>query len=456
MASGRLYGRVCALRRADRRLVRLEIRKRGEEVGTSELLAPALAAAEAWFSEIDENTSPFEAETEQRRKVAIFTQSMCRVMRQSDVGEYVDEGPGFSLHASGDIGAIGAHYLYETCKRYKHTVFGDIGRWAHNIGYEAIACGQDMVQCAKTERQCLNSCSGVDNSDLNYDFHTIVGITELGVISLGAEGHAAAEANCSIKNTILEVPAFGGGEAFKTFAARLRVRSGMTAISSAWCTKSPLSCGVIQRTLERSPGLVYVNGAFRHRYDLVPPSPPPPPDPPPITLRYGPDPPSPPPPPLSPPPYFINAKNAFRCPRSPTSASTTPSSASTTPSRGARQLPLRPPRRRRAPPRVLVLRPRGRPAPAAAAVHEQQLALGELNLASSATGSASSRSQAPRKTDRAMERRHGNAIAKTQALIDSWARTTRSCADAATPSARWRRPEPQGAGCSSATPTRSR
>ena len=69
-----------------------------------------------------------------------------------------------------------------------------------------------MVQCAKTERQCLNSCSGVDNSDLNYDFHTIVGITELGVISLGAEGHAAAEANCSIKNTILEVPAFGGGK----------------------------------------------------------------------------------------------------------------------------------------------------------------------------------------------------------------------------------------------------
>jgi hypothetical protein len=54
----------------------------------------------------------------------------------------------------------------------------------------------------------------------------------------------------------------------------------------------------------QSPGLVYVNGAFRHRYELVPPSPPPPPDPPPRTLVYGPDPPSPPPPPLSPPPYY--------------------------------------------------------------------------------------------------------------------------------------------------------
>ena len=35
-------------------------------------------------------------------------------MRHSDVGEFVDEGPGFSLHADGDIGAIGAHYLYES------------------------------------------------------------------------------------------------------------------------------------------------------------------------------------------------------------------------------------------------------------------------------------------------------------------------------------------------------
>ena len=60
------------------------IRKRGEEVGTSELLAPALAAAEAWFAEIDEDTSPFEAETEQRRKGAIFTQSMCHSARASN------------------------------------------------------------------------------------------------------------------------------------------------------------------------------------------------------------------------------------------------------------------------------------------------------------------------------------------------------------------------------------
>ena len=57
----------------------------------------------------------------------------------------------------------------------------------------------------------------------------------------------------------------------------------------------------------QSPGLVYVNGAFRHRYELVPPSPPPPPNPPPRTLAYGPSPPHPPPPPVNPPPYYAEA-----------------------------------------------------------------------------------------------------------------------------------------------------
>jgi hypothetical protein len=55
------------------------VQKRGEEVGASELLAPALAAAEAWFRQNDDGSdvSAFEAETEQRRKVAVWTQAMC-------------------------------------------------------------------------------------------------------------------------------------------------------------------------------------------------------------------------------------------------------------------------------------------------------------------------------------------------------------------------------------------
>jgi len=94
------------------------------------------------------------------------------------------------------------------------------------------------------------------------------------------------------------------------------VRSGMTAVDTEWCTRSAASCSVIQRVLERGAGqLVFVNGAFRHPYSIVPPSPPPPPNPPPRTFRYGPDPPAPSPPPGAPPPYY-----AVRCARPPSAA----------------------------------------------------------------------------------------------------------------------------------------
>lgn len=85
---------------------------------------------------------------------------------------------------------------------------------------------------------------------------------------------------------------------------------GMTAIDGAWCNDNPLSCGTIQRALERAPGLVFINGAFRHRWTLVPPSPPPVPFPPP-GLDYGrSSPPGPSPPPISPPPYYLGSKTA--------------------------------------------------------------------------------------------------------------------------------------------------
>ena len=60
----------------------------------------------------------------------------------------------------------------------------------------------------------------------------------------------------------------------------------MTAIDTAYCNANPNSCAAIQRVMERSPGLKWVNGEFRHVYSLVPPSPPPPP-PPTRTLWYG-------------------------------------------------------------------------------------------------------------------------------------------------------------------------
>ena len=132
---------------------------------------------------------------------------------------------------------------------------------------------------------------------------------------LGEEFNTSAPANCSVKNVVLEVDTFAGGDSFKTFAARARVRSGMSALDVQWCSNNAASCGVIQRVLERSPGLVYVNGAFRHTYENVRPSPPPPPLPPPRLFAYRPVSPSPPPPPNSPPPYYLDAESCVPLPR---------------------------------------------------------------------------------------------------------------------------------------------
>lgn len=54
-------------------------------------------------------------------------------------------------------------------------------------------------------------------------------------------------------------------------------------------------------------GLVFINGAFRHRWTLENPSPPPVPFPPP-GMNYGKSPPIPSPPPISPPPYYLGSK----------------------------------------------------------------------------------------------------------------------------------------------------
>ena len=82
----------------------------------------------------------------------------------------------------------------------------------------------------------------------------------------------------------------------------------MTAIDKEFCNANALSCGVIQNVLEKAPGLVFVNGVFRHRYTILQPSPPPSPHAPPRLFAYAPRPPSPPPPPGTPPPYYAVRK----------------------------------------------------------------------------------------------------------------------------------------------------
>lgn len=194
---------------------------------------------------------------------------------------------------------------------------------------------------------CIGGCSGESTSALHYDFNTIIALSELNPDVIGFGGFDAAHANCTVKVDTIEVPLFEGGDAFQTFAERHRINSGMSALDNTWCDSNPLSCGAIQQALERSPGLVFVPGVgWRHRYDMVPPSPPPPPFPPPRTLfctchlhnppymtrthththkrsatsdqrrmlpplADGPAPPPPPPPPMTPPPYYQGACMSF-------------------------------------------------------------------------------------------------------------------------------------------------
>lgn len=100
--------------------------KRGEDVAPDERFGPAIAAAASWYRArgVADTATNEPVDDQERAKAAVFTHQMCRLMRTSDVGEEQDEGPGFADHASGDLGRVAAHYLYESCKRFKHDTFG--------------------------------------------------------------------------------------------------------------------------------------------------------------------------------------------------------------------------------------------------------------------------------------------------------------------------------------------
>ena len=226
------------------------------------------------------------------------------------------------------------------CRRFKYQIFTDAGRWLHNVGYQFAACGEDKVQCKKDKVQCLSTCGGSDGALYKHDFATIVSSTELSQFALGDGFDSQAAADCTVRSFIFKVPVFQGGDSFATFAARMRVRSeqphfqtnththtlshftspwwlagGMTGIDKRFCEANALSCGAIQNLLEKAPGLVFVNGEFRHKYTLVPPSPPPDPSPPPRAFAYAPHPPLPPPPPVNPPPFYEDAEDCLPLPR---------------------------------------------------------------------------------------------------------------------------------------------
>ena len=255
-----------------------------------------------------------------QRKASAFVYHVCRNYRHEAQarGMKWDTPNDYHLMPSASIEKLTAQFLFEQCRRFKYEIFSDAGRWMHQAGYDIMACSQNQVECKKNELRCLGSCGGADGSLYNHDFATIIALTELSEFVLGDAFDDGAAADCTVRNYTFQVPVFDYGDAFKTWWARISVRSGMTAIDTEWCARSAASCSVIQRVLERGAGqLVFVNGAFRHPYSIVPPSPPPPPNPPPRTFRYGPDPPAPSPPPNSPPPYYAVRRSSRSSPAPP-------------------------------------------------------------------------------------------------------------------------------------------
>lgn len=280
--------------------------KRAEELGGASSYTGGLLqlAADSWFLRDVVNSGDEEA--------APFVYHACRLMRSSDGGQTGDIGPGYSEYADGSLSFITGGFLYAVCKRHRHETIG-FGRGIHDVLHEALACVGSPVECEKDMERCVGVCGGADTNPLNHDFSTTIALAELSDEALGEGGAEAAHANCTVKSVSIAVDMFEGGDSFKTFAARIRVRSGMTAIDTQWCSDHPQSCGVVQRVLERSPGLVWANGAFRHGYDMSNPAPPPPPRPPP-GLDYGGQPPPSPYPPPPPPPFWKQGEECIPLP----------------------------------------------------------------------------------------------------------------------------------------------
>ena len=270
--------------------------------GRDPFFAQYVQAAHQWQSVDPENME---------ERALAFIYHTCRNMRHEadENGLTYDQPQKYQDLDANSVARTSSQFMYDTCRRFKYEIFTPGGRWMHNVGYQFKACGADKVWCKKEKIKCLNTCGGSDGSQYKHDFATIVSSTELSQFVLGDGFDTQAAADCTVRQYTFKVPVFQGGDSFATFAARIRVRAGMTAIDKKFCDANALSCGAIQNVLEKAPGLVFVNGAFRHKYSLVPPSPPPDPSPPPRALSYAPHPPSPPPPPVNPPPFYEDAEH---------------------------------------------------------------------------------------------------------------------------------------------------
>ena len=226
--------------------------ERSEEIGAAadDHFALLVEASHAWMQLRD--SAPYDAllqdaiqagrvpvgtefPTFEEPKAAAFTYHVCRVARYEAKKreQLYDSHNDYHLRAPGSIEALTNEFLFDTCKRFKFETYTNAGRDIQGVQAELYACTLDRVACKKSEIACLATCAGVDGTEYHHDFATIVGLTELSEFVLGeADFNNSAPANCSVKNVVLELDTFAGGDSFKTFAARVRTRSGMTAIGT--------------------------------------------------------------------------------------------------------------------------------------------------------------------------------------------------------------------------------
>jgi hypothetical protein len=116
--------------------------------------ALALEAGNAWFYR-----NPALPMSQQ---AARFNFLMCRVWRKSDAGQaQVDEPQKFDDFASGSLAHISSSWAYETCKRFKHEVFGGFSRSIHNFALEVAMCFEvrDSPRHSRSTAAHCSSCS---------------------------------------------------------------------------------------------------------------------------------------------------------------------------------------------------------------------------------------------------------------------------------------------------------
>jgi len=212
--------------------------KRSREMGASsdDFFPELVQAARNWESvrSVADQSDLTDFENDEASKAAPFVYHVCRNHRHEAKSRGLDYDMPHAYYdlAGGSIERITGQFLWDQCRRWKFEVFSDFGRWAHQAVYDIQACTEDKVECKKEARRCFGSCSGVDGSAFNHDFATTVALTELSEFVLGDGFDSAAAADCTVKTYVFKVPTFAGGDSFKTWAARLQTRSGMTAVGA--------------------------------------------------------------------------------------------------------------------------------------------------------------------------------------------------------------------------------